>query len=406
MDIIEVSTKRERREFIDLPKRLYRDDPYWVCPLDSEIENVFDPARNHAFRDGVAKRWILKDGKTTIGRVAAFIDRRRSAANKQPTGGMGFFEVEENREAAFVLFDTVRQWLYSEGMEAMDGPVNFGENDNHWGLLVEGFMQQAYGMPYNKKCYRDFFEAYGFKNYFEQYSNHRSVRNEKNEIVVFPERFMRIAERISKRPGYSFRHFQFRESKKFIEDICEIYNSTWIYLKDDFTPIDPVILEESLRKARMLIDEELIWFAYLDNKPVGFFVIYPDANQILKYFNGKMNLLNKIRFLYLKRKSVITRARAVVGGVHHEHQNKGVESAIFFKLYQAFKKKEWLKELELSWVGDYNPKMSALYDALGAVRAKKHITYRYMINDKIPFKRYVDELAEKEQDTAQSALTR
>jgi hypothetical protein len=171
----------------------------------------------------------------------------------------GSLKWKRTEKAAFVLFDPVRQWLYSEGMEAMDGPVNFGENDNHWGLLVEGFMQQAYGMPYNKKCYRDFFEAYGFKNYFEQYSNHRSVRNEKNEIVVFPERFMRIAERISKRPDIVSDIFNSEKAKNFIEDICEIYNSTWIYLKDDFTSIDPVILEESLRKARMLIDEELIW---------------------------------------------------------------------------------------------------------------------------------------------------
>ena len=70
-----------------------------------------------------------------------------------------------------------KNWLASNGMEAMDGPVNFGENDNNWGLLVDGFMQQGYGMPYNKKYYREFFEDYGFKNYFEQYSYHREVRS-------------------------------------------------------------------------------------------------------------------------------------------------------------------------------------------------------------------------------------
>jgi hypothetical protein len=91
----------------------------------------------------------------------------------------------------------------------------------------------------------------------------------------------------------------------------------------------------------------------------------------------------------------MTRMRAVVGGVHPAHQNSGVESAIFYKLYHVFKSKPWYKELELSWVGDFNPKMTAIYEALGAHRAKTHITYRYMINDKLEFIRYKDELTRK-----------
>ena len=203
MQISEVKTPRDVREFIDFPKRLYKGDPFWVCQLDSELEAVFDPARNYLLKRGDAARWILKDdnGKTT-GRIAAFIDKVRSEANNQPTGGLGFFEVTESREAAFTLFDTGEKWLSARGMEAMDAPVNFGENDNNWGLLVEGFMQQGFGMPYHKKYYRAFFEEYGFRNYFEQYSYHRDVRNSEKEIVEFPPRIMKIADWISKRPGY------------------------------------------------------------------------------------------------------------------------------------------------------------------------------------------------------------
>ncbi len=398
MIVSEVKTEKDRKEFIDFPKWLYRDDPDWICPLDDETEGIFDPSKNNSFRHGVATRWILRDeGNRTIGRVAAFIDRRRSAANRQPTGGFGLFEVIEDRDAAFTLFNTVKQWLSAQGMEAMDGPINFGENDSNWGLLVDGFMQQSYGMPYNKRYYREFFESYGFRNYFEQYSHHRTVRDSTNAIVSFPERLMNIAERISQRPGYSFRHFEFNKSRKYIDDLCEIYNSTWTLLKEDFTPLNPEILNESLRKARIFIDEELIWFAYLNDKPIGFFILYPDLNQILRHMNGKMNLWNKIRFMYFKYTHEISRVRAVVGGVHYAYQNSGVESAIFFKLYQVFKQKKWLKEMELSWVGDYNPKMTAIYEALGAKRAKTHITYRYMINDKLPFRRYIEEIADKQQ---------
>jgi hypothetical protein len=403
MKVVEVSTKQDKKEFINFPKELYKNDPFWVCQLDSGIESVFDPVKNHTFKHGEAIRWILKDEDNhTIGRIAAFIDKVRSAANRQPTGGIGFFEVVENKEAAFILFNTALEWHRSHGMEAMDGPVNFGENDNNWGLLVEGFTQPGFGMPFNKKYYRDYFEAFGFKNYFEQYSYHRAVRNSDNKIVEFPERIMKIAEWLSKRPGYSFQHFEFRNKEKFVKDIVEIYNSTWSVFKEDFTPLDPVILEESLEHAKLIIDEKLIWFAYFNHKPIAFFVLFPDLNQILKHLNGTMNPWNIIRFVYFKMTHEITRMRAVVGGVHPSHQNSGVESAIFFQLYKVFKKKPWFKELELSWVGDYNPRMIAIYEALGARIAKTHITYRYMINRELPYIRFKDEISERQEHRKES----
>jgi hypothetical protein len=389
MNITEVRSKGEKKLFTDFPKELYKNDPFWVCPLDNGIESVFDPAQNHAFRNGTATRWILRDDDDkVIGRVAAFVDRIRSQANSQPTGGLGFFEVIENRDAAFRLFDTAREWLSAQGIKAMDGPINFGENDNNWGLLIDGFMQQGYGMPYNKRYYREYFEEYGFRNYFEQYSYHVPVDK-------FPDRIMKIAEWISKRPGYSFRHFELNNSRKFVDDIVEIYNSTWSVFKEDFTPLDPAVLEESLKKAEFIIDEELVWFAYFNEKPIAFFILFPDVNQILKHLNGTLSPLNMLRILYYKITHEMTRMRAVVGGVHPNYQNSGVESAIFLHLYHVFLKKPWYKELELSWVGDFNPKMIAIYEALGSKKAKTHLTYRYMIDESLPFVRYKDEMAAK-----------
>jgi hypothetical protein len=398
MRIEEVKSNQGEKEFVAFPKKLYKTDPFWVCQLDSGIESLFDPIENHTFKHGKAIRWILKDANdVTVGRIAAFIDDIRSNANRQPTGGIGFFEVIESRDAAFLLFDTARDWHISNGIEAMDGPINFGENDNNWGLLVEGFMQQAFGMPYNKKYYRAFFEEYGFKNYFEQYSYHREIRGANDKITVFPERIMKIAEWLSKRPGYTFHHFEFRNKEKYVKDIVEIYNSTWSVFKEDFTPLDPDFLEESLQKAKMIIDEKLVWFAYFNDRPIAFFILFPDLNQILKHFNGKMSTWNLLRFLFYKFTHEMTRTRAVVGGVHPTYQNSGVESAIFFQLYQVFKKKPWFKELELSWVGDFNPKMIAIYEALGAKKAKTHITYRFLINKEIKFIRYKDELTDSQE---------
>lgn len=391
MRVTEVTTREHRREFIDFPKRLYRGDPNWVCPLDSEVESVFDPARNAAFRRGVATRWILTDSSgETIGRVAAFIDEIRSKANRQPTGGFGFYEVIESREAAFMLFNTARQWLTERGMKAMDGPINFGENDNYWGLLVDGFTQPGFGMPYNKKYYRQYFEDYGFRVYFEQYSYHKDVA----AVEVFPERFMKIAEWISKRPGYTFKHFEYKRKDKIIADMVEIYNATWSVFKEDFTPLDPAMLNTTLSQARAFLDPDLIWFAYHNDKPVAFFVIFPDLNQIIKHFNGRLNPWNMIRFVWYKFTHEMTRARALVAGVHPSYQNSGIESAIFLELFRVFRRKRFYKELELSWVGDFNPKMISIYEALGAHKAKTHLTMRYMIDNTLPFKMYKLEMEE------------
>jgi hypothetical protein len=396
MQITEVKTPKDKKDFIDFPKRLYRGDQNWVCMLDSELEATFDPKKTQVFSRGEAIRWILKDENgETIGRIAAFFDRARSSGYRQQTGGIGFFEVIENRDAAFTLFDAGKKWLASNGMEAMDGPVNFGENDSNWGLLVDGFMQQGYGMPYHKKYYREFFEAYGFRNYYEQYSYHREVHGKDGKIVEFPPRIMKIAEWLSKIPGYSFQHFEFAKKDKFINDLVEIYNSAWAVFKMDFTPLAPEVLDATFRKAKAIIDEDIIWFAYFNDKPIAFFILLPDLNQIIKPFNGKLHIWNMLRFIWAKTTHKMTRMRAVVGGVHPAHQNSGVESAIFYKLYHVFISKPWYKELELSWVGDFNPKMTAIYEALGAHRAKTHITYRYMINDKLEFIRYKDEMARK-----------
>ena len=393
MRVIEAKEKRDRKEFIRFPKELYKNDPYWVCPLDIEIESVFDPLKNPAFGHGEAVQWILKDeDDKTIGRVAAFIDHIRSKANNQPTGGLGYFEVIEDRDAAFILLDTARTWLAERGMEAMDGPINFGENDLNWGLLVEGFIQQGFGMPYNKKYYRGFFEEYGFKKYFEQYSYHRTLRGSGKVLVTFPERMVKISDWLSRKPGYSFRHFEMKNSRKYIDAIVEIYNSTRSVIREDFTPLDALFLEEIFKRTRAFRDDELIWFAYFNNKPVSFFILYPDLNQIIKYFNGKLHLWNILRFFYFKATHKMTRIRAVVGGVNPSHQNSGIESVIFLQLYNVFKRKRWYNELELSWVGDFNPKMIAIYEALGAQKVKTHFTYRYLINKDIPFKKYKDEM--------------
>ena len=173
MQVVAVNNSSLKNDFLNVPKILYKNDKNWICPLDSEVENVFNPKKNNFFNHGKCTCWVLKDDRgNLIGRVAAFINEKKAYNYNQPTGGMGFFECIDNQSAAFLLFDTAKEWLTEHGMQAMDGPINFGENDSFWGLLVEGFTPPSFGMNYNFPYYKKFFEAYGFVTEYEQLTNH------------------------------------------------------------------------------------------------------------------------------------------------------------------------------------------------------------------------------------------
>ncbi len=188
MQLNSVASTETKKQFHRVPHIIYKNDKNWVPPLEIMVENSFNPDKNPSFSDGEAQRWVLTsdDGKL-IGRIAAFVSYGKAKTYEQPTGGCGSFECIDDQKAANMLFDVARDWLKERGMEAMDGPVNFGENYMNWGLLVDGFMQQGYGMPYNPQYYQKLFENYGFQMYFKQFSYHLDYS------VPFPERFWKIA---------------------------------------------------------------------------------------------------------------------------------------------------------------------------------------------------------------------
>lgn len=297
MQLLKVRDRKTEKMFLDTPRVLYKNDSTWVCPLDNDIRAVFDPLKNSYFRHGTAERWVLVDAKGILkGRIAAFIDHSLANSYEQPTGGIGFFECINDREAAFLLFDTAKAWLKANGMEAMDGPINFGETDKFWGLLVSGFAHPSFDVPYNHPYYRELFEAYGFRVYYKMEGFHLDITK------PLPERLQRIAERILKKPGYSFRHFTWKEEEKYTRDFAEVFNEAWASFKKHFEPLESDYIRETLRKARPILEEEFIWLAYYEEKPIGIYLMFPDLNQILKHLNGKLDPLSLLKFLWLKKK--------------------------------------------------------------------------------------------------------
>lgn len=381
MQLIEVADKKTKSLFHKIPFIIYKNDSNYTPPIQGMIEDVFNPEKNKTFKNGTAIRWILvDDNKKVIGRIAAFINYNLSATYDQPTGGCGFFECIDNQEAANILFNAAVEWNKSNGMEAMDGPINFGENFVNWGLLADGFMPQGYGMPYNPEYYVKLFRTFGFEVYFEQYSFHMDYS------VPFPERFWKIAGWIAQKPGYSFKHFKFEEIDSFVDDFCAVYEGAWSS-HEHFKPLDPEDLRTFISESKPILDPEMIWFAYHNDKPIGVFAMVPDINQILRKLNGKLNFWGILKFLYYKKRNIMTRTRILMMGIDAKYQRSGIESAIFWHQDKLMKHKPQYTEVELSWAGDFNPKIISLYNSVGGKKAKTHYTMRYLFDRNKPFER-------------------
>jgi GNAT superfamily N-acetyltransferase len=383
MKIIRVTDRNSRKKFINTAKIIYKNDSTWVCPFDNEIESIFDPGKNSYYKHGEAERWILTDETGNLtGRIAAFIDRNLAYSYDQPTGGIGFFECINDKTSAFLLFDTAKEWLKNRGMQAMDGPINFGETDKYWGLLVGGFTHPSFEVPYNHAYYQDLFSSYGFDAYYKMEGFHLDITK------PLPERFQKIARWVANKPGYEFRHFTWKEQEKYTRDFAEVFNEAWTSFKLHFEPLKAEYIREVLQKARAIIDVEFIWFAYFEGKPIAIYLMFPDMNQILKHLNGKLNLFSMIRFFYLKKRKIMTRAKGLLMGVIPKYQGLGIESAFILKIRDVFARKPHYNEIEFSWVADFNPKMRKIFISVGSIPVKNYITYRYLFDRTKEFKRY------------------
>lgn len=384
MKIKEVTTHQDAREFLLLPVRLYKNTSAWIRPLDKDVESVFDPEQNKTFRHGQCTRWILLDDNgMTIGRVAAFINQKTvHKGNAQPTGGMGFFECIENKDAAFLLLDTCKAWLNDRGMEAMDGPINFGSRDRWWGLLIEGFDREPnYQCNYNFPYYQRFFEEYGFQVYFYQLTFHRTV-----EGPLSPKLWAK-AERLEKDPDYDFRYLRKDEMSKLPEYIHRVYNRAWANRSEN-PELSMAQAKLLVKQMKPIMDRRLLYFGFYKNEPVSFFLSLPEINQLIKYVNGKLGLWGKLKFAWHQLMKTNRKAFGILFGVVPEHQGKGLDGGMVLNMRRVLQDEyKRYDEYEMNWIGDFNPKMIVVVEQVGGKVCKRHATYRRLFDESKPFKR-------------------
>jgi hypothetical protein len=383
MQLIEVKDAKAASEFILVNVQLHKNNPDYIRPLDKDVNDVFDEKKNKTFRFGMVKRWILKDGKGEyIGRIAAFTNKKyRNKGDDVTIGGVGFFDCINNQEAANQLFDVAKNWLQSQGVEAMDGPINFGERDRWWGLVVEGFQPPLYGMNYNPPYYVSLFENYGFKPFFYQICFGMKPKNKLSEKVL--ERHALY----EKDPHFSVRNIEKGKLEKYAGDFATVYNAAWAGhggLKE-LKKEQVVIMFE---KMKPVMDESIIWFAYKDEEPIAIFVNLPDLNQWFKHLNGQFSLFHKLKFLWVKKTMKCTKFTGLVFGIVPEFQGKGIDSFLVGEAHKTVVKNPY-DEYEMQWIGDFNPKMLNVAQGLGNVyQSRKLTTYRYLFDRTKEFKRH------------------
>ena len=279
---------------------------------------------------------------------------------------------------ADMMFDASRMWLASRGMEAMDGPINFGQRRDWWGLLVEGYeFQPLYKNPYNPPYYKELFENYGFKNYFNQHSFIWRAN-----VSEASERIFDRAERLLSTPGYHVENIDMNNLEDAAENFRLVYNKAWAL----FSGVRPMAQEEAMQMMKAMkpiIDPDIIFFAYFNDEPIGFFITVPDLNRIIGKFNGKFGLIQKLRLMWeLKVRKSCDRIFGIIFGIAPEFHGKGVESAIMARYWHfMMETQSRYKTLELAWIGDFNPVMNRMIETyVCATRHKIHTTYRYLFD--------------------------
>ncbi|SNV48693.1 Uncharacterised protein [Chryseobacterium taklimakanense] len=380
MNAVKVTNDAEKREFLEFPPRLYKNDKNYIRPLNKDIQDVFDKKKNKFFKTGECERFLFKNIQNkTVGKVAVFVNKKYK--QEQPTGGIGFFDCINDQETANFIFDFCKNWLQERGMEAMDGSINFGERDKFWGIVTDGFDEPLYGMNYNLPYYKDLFENYGFQIYFNQLCYSRPVHGDVSRV------FTVMHAKHAKNPAISAKPMKKNQLEKFAKDFTEVYNKAWAE-HGGGKEMEYAKTLKMFKAMKPVINEHISWFVYENEKPIAMWMNIPDLNQWFKYLRGKFGIWEKLKFLWVKKVRKNTKMVGIVFGVVPEWQRTGIDGYMIWEGTKHLRKHTDFEVTELQWIGDFNPKMMKIAESLDTTVTRKLATYRYLFDRNKPFERH------------------
>lgn len=383
MRLIEVQDDKTRAAFHAVPRRIYADDPVWIPHLKQDIDKVFDRDKNRIFKKGgQAKRWVAQDGDGQwVGRIAAFLNPKYSKGMEQPTGGVGFFESTDDDAVATLLLDAAEAWLKEQDMEAVDGPINFGEKDKYWGLLVDNFTDlPSYGMNYNRPYYARFFEARGYQVYYKQFIYGRRVQ------LDIQEPFERKRAQIEARGGFEVVTARDLTKEQLAEYFCTTYNNAWGG-HHGFAKMPLKQAQRTVKALKPVMDPDIIFFVLDQGKPVAFYVNIPELNQIFRHVDGNLDAIGKLKFLYHKWRKTSDIMVGLVFGIDRDYHGQGLDGYLIDIAGKQIQAKGRYHSTTLTWIGDFNPKMIRITENLGTERTRTYHTLRKLFDPDKPFKR-------------------
>lgn len=350
---------------------VYANDPMFVHYIENDVEEVFTPEKNKLFAKGwVVQRWVAYENGRGVGRIASFcrVLERNSEGEitKADKGGIGFFDCIDNTDIFNQLFDCAENWLYEKGVDQIQAPVNFGDRDSFWGLRIEGTTLPSYRENYHPTHYRQWFISRGYEVEIEQFTY--DITEEKFNF----ERFSKIAERVTGSGKYTFEFLDYSQLDKFTSDFVQIYNKAWSF-HEDFEPLTNEALLKRFTAIKPAMPAKFAVFAYDSGEPIGLFVSILELNLLFKRFKGKLGIWQKIQFML--QRSIIRKAKGIVFGIVPSHHNMGIETGLIMKFHEGLKSMNRVDSMELSWIGDFNPKMISMLQSLGAYKTKTHHTF-------------------------------
>ncbi len=359
-----VETKKEFKEFIKLPWRIYKNDKNWVPPLISDMKKKFNPQKFPYYQFATVQPFIALKDEEIVGRIVAHINPHHNETHKDKVGFFGFFECIPNQEVSIKLFNTASEWVKEKGMGIMRGPMNFSTNEE-LGLLVKGFYKPPMVMmTYNPQYYKNYLENYGF-------TKAKDLHAYWADFEKIPERFARFMKKVRERGNFVVRKLNPRRFKKEIETLFDVYNKAWQH-NWGYIPMTKTEFHYMAKELKPIVDFDLIYLVEKDNKTVGFSLCLPDVYQALIKINGRLFPFGWLKLLLASRE--INQVRVITLGIIDEYKNLGIDAALYHEtIKNAMKKYE--ARGEMSWVLEDNERMINAAKKMGGKLYKNYRIY-------------------------------
>ena len=362
------SSRADLKRLVDLAWRLYAGDPCWIPPLKKQVLGYLD-LKHPFYADGAAERevFLAWRGTRVVGRIAAIVNRAYNAFHNDKSGFFGFFECEDDPDAAAELVAAASAWVKARGCDALVGPANPSTNYEA-GLLVYGFdTPPSVMMTYNPPRYAELLERTGLAKAKDLYAYESGVHPKSLE------RLAKFAARTRERePQLSTRPVVIKQMVSEVAIVRGIYNSAW-EKNWGFVPASEKEFDWLAKELKPLVDPPLARIAFMNGEPAGFLLAIPDVNPALAALNGSMaNPIRVLRAMMIGRRRV--GLRCIIMGVKEQYRLRGIEGVMFHEGLQAALDRGY-KTCEYSWILEDNELTKRTVRLMDAVHSKTYRIY-------------------------------